>query len=134
MVKIFFAGIAIIVLVVVGAFAAVFGPLMTGVDRNLGGNPKMPFHSPVPQPVADAIRSLFGHVTPSLALTVVIALVALLLIYTVGALVGHSVRRWRERRDQLADLRRRGRPMGGKNAPSTVQPTTSKAEFESMWK
>src|SRR5437868_7088108 len=54
MVKLFFIGTGIFILAVVGAFAALFTPWLAGVDRNLGGPARSPFHSPVPQPWVDS--------------------------------------------------------------------------------
>ena len=53
MVKLFFIGIGLVILAVVGAFAAVLTPLLDGVNHNLGGPPRSPFHSPIPQPWVD---------------------------------------------------------------------------------
>lgn len=135
MVKLFFGGIAVFTLIIVGAFATIFGPLMAGVDRNLGGSPKMPFHSPVPQPVVAAIGHALGQLTPSLWLTVVVAAAALLLLYTIGATIGHSVGRWKKRRAVLAELRLRGRlGVAAGTTPATALPTQTTPELESMWK
>src|SRR5437899_12599367 len=98
MVKLFFIGIGIFLLVVVGAFAAVFTPLLGGVNRNLGGSPRLPFQAPVPQPAVDAVHGWLGQATPSVWLAVVLGLLALLLVYMVGAFLAHVARRVPERR------------------------------------
>lgn len=131
MVKLFFAGVAVFIFVVVGAFAALFTPLMTGVDRNLGGSPKSPFHSPVPQPVADAITGLLGQATPSVLLIGALGIAALLCIYTVGALVSHVVKRSKARRAQMEELRMQGRIMAAREQEANA--STRKTEFEAMW-
>lgn len=134
MVKVFFAGIAIFVLVVIGAFSAVFTPLLTGVNRNLGGNPKMPFHSPIPQPVIGAIHDAVGQATPSVLLTGVIALVALLIVYTAGSLVRHSLKRWKNRRRQEAELRWRARVMIEREQQAqSASAGAADAEFDALW-
>src|SRR5207245_1347898 len=56
MVKLFFIGIGLVILAVVGAFAAVLTPLLDGVNHNLGGPPRSPFHSPIPQPWVDTVH------------------------------------------------------------------------------
>src|SRR5437763_541278 len=107
MVKLFFIGIGIFLLVVVGAFAAVFTPLLGGVNRNLGGGPRMPFNSPVPQPAVDTVHGWIGQATPSIWLAVVLGLLALLFVYMVGAFVAHLARRWTEHRKLAAEARHR---------------------------
>lgn len=133
MVKVFFAGIAIFVLVVVGAFSAVFSPLLAGVNRNLGGSPKMPFHSPIPQPVIGAIHDAMGQATPSVWLTGVIGLVALLIVYTVGSLIGHGVKRWKTHRHQEAELRWRARVMVEREQQAQASASAKDAELEALW-
>ena len=132
MVKLFFVGIGIFVLVVVGAFAALFTPLLSGVNRNLGGPPRSPFHSPVPQPWVDTTHGWLAQATPSVWLTAVLGLLALLLVYTVGAFVTHLARRWKERRKRYAELRWRARVMAAREHESEA--TESKAEYETVWK
>lgn len=131
MVKLFFVGIGIFILVVVGAFAAVFTPLLAGVDRNLGGPPQSPFHSPVPQPWIDTAHGWLGQATPSVWLTAALGLLALLLVYTVGALVTHLVRRWKVHRKRDAELRWRARVMAAREQESAS--AESKAECETIW-
>ena len=134
MVKLFFGGIAVFTLLIVGAFATIFGPMMAGIDRNLGGSPKMPFHSPVPQPVAAAIGNAIGHLTPSLWLVVVAGVASLLLIYTFGAMIGYSVSRLKKRRAELDELRLRGRlGVAAGTTPATTLPPQTTPELESMW-
>lgn len=135
MVKIYFAGIAVFVLAVVGVFSTVLGPLVAGADRNLGGDPTMPFHSPVPQPVAAFIGHTVSLTTPDVLLTGIIGLIALLAVYTIGTFAAQLIRRHRAHRRAWAELRWRGRVAAavrkGPTPSSTVQST---AEFESMWK
>lgn len=133
MVKGFLVIATVVTLAVVGVFSIVFGPLIAGARGNLGGNPTTPFHSPIPQPVADLFHSAAAQTTPSVLLTGVLAIVGLLVIYTLGTLVAHAIRRWRGRRRRFAELRWRGRVSAAlrKNTPSSAR---SKAEFESMWK
>lgn len=131
MVKLFFAGVAVFIFVVVGAFAALFTPLMTGVDRNLGGSPQSPFHSPLPQPVADAISGLLGQATPPVLLIGALGIAALLCVYTLGALVAHVVRRTKARRAHMAELRAQGRIMAAREQQANA--TGPKVDFEALW-
>ncbi len=133
MVKLFFVVVSIFTLAVVGVFATVLGPLITGARGNLGGNPTAPFHSPIPQPVADLFGRTAAQTTPSVLLIGIIGIVALLGVYTMGTLVAHVIRRWKGRRQKWAELRWRGRVSAAlrKTTPSS---TRTKAEFESMWK
>lgn len=138
MVKLFFAGIAVCIFVVVGGFAALFTPLMGGVNRNLGGSPQSPFHSPIPQPVADAVTNLFGQATPSVLLIGALGISALLCIYTIGALVSQMARRAKERRARLDELRAQGRITAARaqevNAPvQSSNGPISPSEFETIW-
>jgi len=131
MVKLFFVGIAIVILVVVGAFAAVFTPLLAGVDRNLGGSPRMPFHSPVPQPAVDTFHGLLAQATPSVWLTGVLGLLALLLVYSVGNLVAHLARRWKQHRKQNAELRWRAQVMAAREQAAAS--AEAAATYEALW-
>ncbi len=133
MVKLFLVVASVFTLAVVGVFAMVFGPLIAGAKGNLGGNPTAPFHSPIPQPVADFFHSVAAQTTPSVLLTGILGIVALLAVYTMGTLVAHAIKRWKGRRRKWAELRWRGRVSATlrKTTPSSVR---GKAEFESMWK
>ncbi len=133
MVKLFIGVVAVFTLTVVGVFAMVLGPLVSGARSNLGGNLTAPFHSPLPQPVVDLFKSAAAQTTPAVLLTGVLAIVALLVIYTLGTIVAHAIRRWRARRRKWAELRWRGRVSAAlrRSTPSSAR---SNAEFESMWK
>ena len=133
MVKIYFAGITVFVLAVVGAFSAVLGPLIAGADRNLWGSPPMPFHSPVPQPVASFISHTASQTTPQILLTGIIALVALLAVYTVGVFVGQMARRYSARRRMWSELRWRGRVAAAVRKGTNPAPR-SDAELDILWK
>ncbi len=138
MVKLFFGGVAVFVFVVVGAFAALFTPLMGGVDRNLGGSPKSPFHSPVPQPVVDTVNGLLGRATPPVLLIGALAIAALLCVYTIGALASQMLRSSRERRARLAELRAQGRIMAAREQAAQesthhAETPLSTTELEAMW-
>jgi hypothetical protein len=128
MVKLFFVGIGIFILAVVGASAAVFTPLLAGVDGDLGGSPRLPFQSPVPQPAVDTVHGWLAQVTPSVWLAAVLGLVALLLASTVGTLVAQLVRRWKEHRTRAAELRWRAGVMAARE-----QVATSTAAYEALW-
>jgi ABC-type Fe3+ transport system permease subunit len=131
MVKLFFVGVGIVILVVVGAFAAVFTPLLVGVNHNLGGSPPNPIHVPIPQPWVATVRGWLGQATPSVWLTVVLGILALLLVYAVGTLASHLVRRWKERRKRDAELRWRARAMAAREQEAAS--AAAKAELESIW-
>ena len=131
MVKLFFIGIGVFVLLVVGAFAAVFTPLLRGVNSNLGGSPKSLFHSPIPQPWVDTVHGWLGQATPSVWLTAVLGVLALLLVYIVGALAAHLVRRWKEHRKRVAQLRWRAWVMAAREQASTSG--EARAEYEALW-
>lgn len=133
MVKLFFFGIGIFVLVVVGAFSAFFTPLLAGVDRNLGGSPRMPFHSPVPQPVVGAIHNALGQATPPVLLIGAMGLAALLLVYTIGSLVAVGVKRWQERQKRHAELRFRARITIEREQQAQATTATPETEFEALW-
>ena len=133
MVKLFLVVVSVFTLAVVGVFATVFGPLIAGAKGNLGGNPTSPFHLPIPQPVADLFSSAAAQTTPSVLLTGILAIVALLAIYTIGTLVAHAIKRWKGRRQKWAELRWRGR-VSAALRKTTSSSARSKAEFESMWK
>ena len=131
MVKLFFAGVVIVVLVVIGAFAAVVTPLMAGIDRNLGGSPQSPFQLPIPQPWIATVHGWLGQATPSVWLTAVLGLLALLLVYAVGAPVAHLVRRWKEHRKRDAELRWRARAMAAREQEAAS--AAAKAGLETIW-
>jgi len=133
MVKLFLVAAAIVTLAAVGVFTAVFGPLMAGANHNLGGNPTTPFHSPLPQPVVTLFNNTAAQTTPSVLLIGIIAIVALLSVYTIGTFIAHGIRRWKGRRQRWAELRWRGR-VSASLRKSTPTAAHSKAEFESMWK
>jgi hypothetical protein len=61
----------------------------------------------------------------------VLGLLALLLVSSVGALVAHLVRRWKEQRKRDAELRWRARVMAAREQESAS--AASKAEFETIW-
>jgi ABC-type Fe3+ transport system permease subunit len=132
MVKLFFVGVVIVVLLVVGAFAAVLTPLMVGVNHNLGGSPPNPFHLPIPQPWIATVHGVLAQATPSVWLTAVLGLLALLLVYAVGGLVAHLVRRWNEHRKRDAELRWQARAMSAREQESASAEST--AELETIWK
>ena len=132
MVKLFFVGVGIVIVVVVGAFAALFTPLLAGVNRNLGGSPQMPFHSPVPSSATSTVHGWLDLATPSVWLTAVLGVLALLLVYAVGTLVAHLVRRWKQRRKRNAELRRRARAMAAREQEAAS--AAAKAELETIWK
>ena len=132
MVKLFFVGVGIVILVVVGAFAALFTPLLAGVNRNLGGSPPNPFHVPIPQSWIATVHGWLGQATPSVWLTAVLGVVALLLAYTVGGLVAHLGRRWKVHRKRNAELRRRARAMAAREQEAAS--AAAKAELETIWK
>ena len=131
MVKLFFVVVGIVILLVVGAFAAVFTPLLAGVNRNLGGPPQMPFQSPVPHSWVTTVDGWLGQATPSEWLYVVLGLLALLLVYVVGALVARLVRWWKERRKRDAELRWRARVAAAREQGSAS--AASEADFETSW-
>ncbi len=133
MVKLFIVVVTVFTLTVAGVFAMVLGPLVSGARGNLGGNPTAPFHSPLPQPVVDLLKSTAAQTTPAVLLTGVLAIVALLVIYTLGTIVAHVIRRWQGRRRAWAELRWRGRVSAAlrRSTPSSAR---GNAEFESMWK
>jgi hypothetical protein len=131
MVKLFFVGIGIVILVVVGAFAALFTPLLAGVNRNLGGSPPNPLHVPIPQPWIATVQGWLGQATPSVWLTAVLGVLALLLVYAVGALTAHLVRRWKVYRTRNAELRRRARAMAAREQEAAS--AAAKAELETIW-
>ena len=131
MVKLFFVGTGVFVLAVVGAFAAVFTPLLAGVNRNLGGPPQSPFHSPIPQPWVNAAHGWLAQLTPSVWLVVALALVALLLVYTLGDLVAHLAKQWTEQRKRHAELRWRERVMAAREQART--PDANTAADVALW-
>ena len=131
MVKLFFVGVGIVILMVVGAFAAVLTPLLAGVNRNLGGPPQTPFQSPVPHSWVATVDGWLGQATPSEWLYVVLGLLALLLMYAVGTLVAHLVRRWKEHRKRDAELRWRARAMAAREQEAAS--AAAKAELETIW-
>ena len=67
MVKPFFFGIGVFIRAVVSTSAALFTPLLAGVDRNLGGSPRLPFRSPLAQPAVDAVHSRLARVKSSVS-------------------------------------------------------------------
>ena len=131
MVKLFFVGVGIVILVVVGAFAALFTPLLAGVNRNLGGSPPNPFHVPIPQPWVATVHGWLGQATPSVWLTAVLGVLALLLVYTVGGLVVQLGRRWKLHRKRNAELRWRARAMAAREQEAAS--AAAKAELETIW-
>jgi hypothetical protein len=131
MVKLFFAGVVIVVMVVVGAFAALLTPILAGVNRNLGGPPQSPFHLPIPQPWIATVHGWLGQATPSVWLTAVLGLMALLLVYAVGGLVAHRVRRWKGHRKRDAELRWQARAMAAREQEAAS--AAAKAELETIW-
>jgi hypothetical protein len=131
MVKLFFVGVGIVILVVVGAFAALFTPLLAGVNRNLGGSPPNPLHVPIPQPWIATVHGWLGQATPSVWLTAVLGVLALLLVYAVGALASHLIRRWKVHRKRNAELRRRARAMAAREQEAAS--AAAKAELETIW-
>ena len=131
MVKLFFVGVGIVILVVVGAFAAVLTPLLAGINHNLGGSPPNPFHVPIPQPWIATVHGWLGQATPSVWLTAVLGVLALLLVYIVGALAAHLVRRWKEHRKRNAELRWRARAMAAREQESAS--AAAKAQVETLW-
>jgi hypothetical protein len=140
MVRRFFTNIGLFILVVVGAFAVVFTPLLGGVDRNLGGSLHLPLHSPILQQVVDVIDGWLAQRTPSLWLAAVLALVALLLVYaiadqlvyTIADLAAHLVHGRAERRQRKAELHWRTQVMAAGEQPSALPAST--AEYEALWK
>ncbi len=133
MVKLFLGAAAIFTLAAAGVFTAVFGPMIAGANRNLGGSPTTPFHSPLPQPIVTLFTNTAAQTTPSILLIGIIAIIALLAVYTIGTFIGHGIRRWKGRRQRWAELRWRGR-VSAALRKSTPTAARSKAEFESMWK
>ncbi len=133
MVKLFVVVVTVFTLTVVGVFTMVLGPLVAGARGNLGGNPTAPFHSPLPQPVVDLFKSAAAQTTPAVLLTGVLAIVSLLVIYTLGTIIAHIIRRWRGHRREWAELRWRGRVSVALRR-STPSSPRGNAEFESMWK
>jgi hypothetical protein len=131
MVKLFFVGVGLVILVVVGAFAAVLTPLLAGINHNLGGSPPNPFHVPIPQPWIATVHGWLGQATPSVWLTAVLGVLALLLVYVVGGLVAHLGRRWKVHRKRNAELRRRARAMAAGEQEATS--AAAKAEIEAIW-
>jgi hypothetical protein len=92
MVKLFFIGIGVVV-VVVGAGSARLGLLLGGVARDLGGSPRLPFQSPIPQPAVDTVHGWLTQITPTMWLALVLGVMALLLLSTLGTLAAQLVRR-----------------------------------------
>lgn len=139
MAKVFFIGMAIFAFVVMGAFSALFSPLMVGVDRNLGGQPRMPFQTRLPAPVVGALRHAAAQMTPQLLLTAALGLAALLIVYAIGALCGHYVglfakhrRRWAEARwHARASAARHQQVAAVQTAPSAA---ASQAKIDALWK
>src|SRR2546429_5187682 len=131
MVKLFFIGIGVFVLLVVGAFAAVFTPLLRGVNSNLGGSPKSPFHSPIPQPWVATVHGWLGQATPTVWLYAVLGLLALLLVYMVGALVAYLVRQWKARRARQAELRWQAKVTAAREHEAAS--AQAKAEYQAVW-
>ena len=131
MVKLFFVGVGIVILVVIGAFAALFTPLLAGVNRNLGGSPPNPFHVPIPQPWVATVHGWLGQATPSAWLTAVLGVLALLLVYAVGGLVAHLGRRWKVHRQRNAELRQRARAMAARAQDASS--AAANAELETIW-
>jgi hypothetical protein len=109
MTKLFLIVIAIITLVAVGAFAAVVNPLMGGVTQNLGGPPKSPFHSPVPQSFVDAVLSPIQHASFTTWLIVACAVGALMLLHSLNSLLGQRLNVAKEEQARTVELRRRAR-------------------------
>ncbi len=139
MVRLFFAGLSVFVLVVVGVFSAVLTPLMAGISNNLGGSPHMPVHSPIPQPVLDMVSGLTAHVTPALVYTATLGVAALLAIYTVGACIGYHLNRHDAKRRRWSELRFRARMIAARHQRSApvVVPTAEAeraSEIENLWK
>ena len=135
MVKLLFAGIVIFALLVVGAFAAIFSPIWSGAVKNLGGQPTLPFTSPVPQPVMDAVHLVWKQATPEMVATILYGIIALLIVYTFGNMISYTVRRWKGRQALWIELRRRARVTAARQAKvESSQATQKKTEFESMWK
>lgn len=139
MAKLFFIGMAIFAFVVMGAFSALFSPLMVGVDRNLGGQPRMPFQTHLPAPVVSAMHNAAAQMTPQLMLTAALGLAALLIVYAIGALCGHYVglfaryrRRWAEARWRArASAARHQQVAAAQTAPSVA---ASQTKLDALWK
>jgi len=129
MVKVFLVSATIVVLAVVGVFAAIFGPLVSGVGRNLGGGAPSVFQAPVPQPFVSAWNDAASQTTPSVLLTGVVGIIALLVIYTIGTLAARALQRGQRRRRLWTELRWRGRVAVARESRSAPR-----SEFESMWK
>lgn len=130
MVKLFFAGMVIFTLIVVGAVSAVFGPLLIGINSNLG-QPRSPFTNPVPQPVMDWLTRTVGATNAEMVLWGVAGVTTLLVVYTLGTFGAQLVSRQRRRRAMLRDLKWRGRVSAARESASPTP--RAKAEFESMW-
>jgi hypothetical protein len=109
MTKLFLIVIGIITLVAVGAFAAVVNPLMDGVTQNLGGPPRSPFHSPVPQSFVDAVLSPIQHASLTTWLIVACAVGVLMLLHSLNSLLGQRLNVAKEEQARDAELRRRAR-------------------------
>ena len=142
MVKRFLIGFGLFILAVVGAFAVMFTPLLNGVDRNLGGSPQLPFHSPIPPHVVDVVDGWLAQRTPSvwLAVDVLLGLVALLLVYaiaellvcTMADLAAYLVHGRAERRKRKGERRWRTQVMAARERTTLLASST--AEYEALWK
>ena len=132
MVKLFFAGVAVIIFAVVASFTAMFSPLLEGITNNLGGHPSSPFHSPIPQAWTDAVAGWLGQITPGQWLIGALGLSALLLVYALGNLVRHVLRQHKERRRAWADLRWRARVAAARHQEAN-KPPHHNPEPEPIW-
>src|SRR5205823_9000930 len=108
--------------------ASLFASLLAGINDHLAGSPRLPFHSPLAQPVVVSVRSWLARVTSSVSRAAVLGLVALLLASTVGTLVAPRVGRWMERRKRTAERDWRACVMAGR-----AQVPASMAEYEALW-
>lgn len=109
MTRLFLIVVGIVTLAAVGAFAAVVNPLMGGVTQNLGGPPKSPFHSPVPQSFVDTLLSPIQHAGLTTWLIIACAIGVLMLLRSLNVLLGQRLNVAKEERARTSELRRRAR-------------------------
>jgi len=109
MTRLFLILIGAVTLLAVGAFSAIVNPLMGGVTQNLGGTPQPPFHSPVPQPIVDAVLSPIRHATPLTWLIIAAAIGVLMLLQSLNSLIGQRINVLKGQQAEKAELRARAR-------------------------